>query len=75
MNFNFIMFVTCYCMSNSFTIAIPDISSTNGPSTVNNFCTFGLISVFSLGKKGIDLFKKLKQESCNQLHLLIEICS
>ena len=50
-------------MSNSFTIVVSDISSTNGVSTMTNFCSFGLISVFSLGKKRIDLFRKLKQES------------
>ena len=47
-------------MSNIFTIAIPDISSTNGASIMTNFYSFGLISVFPLGKRGIDLFKKLK---------------
>ena len=50
-------------MSNTFTTGIPDISSTNGASTMTNFCSFDLISVFSLGKKGMDLFRKLKQES------------
>ena len=50
-------------MSNIFTIAVPDISSTNGASIMTNFCSFGLIYVFPLEKKGKDLFKKLKQES------------
>ena len=49
-------------MSNIFTIAIPDISSTNGAFIMTNFCCFRLISVFSLRKNGIDWFKKLKQE-------------
>ena len=44
-------------MSYSFTIAIPDISSTNGASAMTNFCSFDFISVFSLGKNGIDLFR------------------
>ena len=50
-------------MSSNFTMTIPDISSINGASTMTNLCTFGFISTFSLGKKGKDLFEKLKQES------------
>ena len=75
MNFNFIMIVTCSCMSNSFIIAIHGISSTNGASTMTNFCSFNLISIFPLGKNGIDLFRKVKQESRKSITLLIQICS
>ena len=50
-------------MSNSFTVTIPDISSTNGASIMTNFCSFGSTTTFFLEKNGIDLFKKLKQES------------
>ena len=44
-------------------MAIPDISSINEASTMISFCSFGFTSTFSLGKKGMDLFKKLRQES------------
>ena len=66
-NFNFIMSVAYCYLSNTFTIAIPDISSTNGAITMTNFCFFDLISVLSSGKKEIDLFRKLKQESCESI--------
>ena len=49
-------------MTNNFTMAIPQISSANGASTMTSFCSFGLLSTFPFAKKGIDLFKKLKQE-------------
>ena len=29
-----------------------------------SFCSFGFTSTLSLGKKGMDMFKKLRQESC-----------
>ena len=61
-DFNLIMLVTCSFMSKSFIITIPDYSSTNRASTTTIFCTFGWISVFSLGKNRMDLFRKLKQE-------------
>ena len=44
-------------------MTIPDISSTKGASKSINFCSFGFTETFSHGKKGIDLFKKLSQES------------
>ena len=50
-------------MSNNFIIAIPDISSINGASVMTNLCSFGFISIFPLGKNGMDLYRKLKQES------------
>ena len=54
-------------MSNNFTKAIPEIFSTNCASTMTSLYSFGLISTFAFGKKGIDLFKKLKQESCESM--------
>ena len=63
MNFSFIMRVICSFTSNNFVMAIPDISSINGTSTMISFYSFGFTSTFSLGKKGMDLFKKLRQES------------
>ena len=44
-------------------MAIPDISSTKGASRTINFCFFGFTETVFLGKKGIDLFRKLTQES------------
>ena len=62
MNFSLIMLVMCSFMSRTFTIAIPDNYSTNGASITTILCTFGGIAVFSLGKMGWDLLRKLKQE-------------
>ena len=67
MNFSLIMLVMCLFMSRTFTIAIPDNSSANGTSITTIFCTFGGIAVFSLEKNGMDLFGKLKQESCESI--------
>ena len=50
-------------VSNSFVMAIPDISSKKGASIVMSFWSFGFTSTSSLAKNGIDLFKKLKHES------------
>ena len=44
-------------------MANPEISSTNGASIFINFSSFDFRTVFSLGKKGINLFKKLKCDS------------
>ena len=63
MNFNLIMFVACSFMSKIFTMAIPDNSSMKGASTTTIFCVFGAISTAVTGKNGIDLLRKLKQES------------
>ena len=44
-------------------MAIPVISS----SKTTHFCSFGFTSTFSLGKNGIDLLRKLKQEFCESI--------
>ena len=62
-NFSFSVIVFCICISKILTIAKPDISSTNGASTLSNFCSFSFKIILSLGNKGIDIFKKLKQHS------------
>ena len=67
MNFNFIVRVFCSLMYNIFVIAIPDISSTKGASRTTNFCSLGFIETYSLGKNGMDLFRKLTQESCESI--------
>ena len=50
-------------LSNTSIIANPDISSMNGASTFINPCPFGFKTMHSFGKIGMDLFKKLKQQS------------
>ena len=50
-------------MSKIFITAIPDNSSTKGASTTTISCVFGAISTAVTGKNGIDLLRKLKQES------------
>ena len=62
-NFNFSIIVFCMCLSNILIIANPDILSMNGASTFINFCSFSFNTLYSLGKIGMDLFKKLKQQS------------
>ena len=56
-------------MSNDFTMTIPEIYSINGASTVTGFCSFGLISTFSFGKKQNRTVQMLKQESCESMTL------
>ena len=63
MNFNLIMFMACSFMSKIFTMVIPNNSSMKGTSTTTIFCVFGVISTAVTGKNGIDLLRKLKQES------------
>ena len=63
MNFSFIILVACSFMSKIFTMAIPDSSSTKGASITTIFCVFGAISAAVTGNNGIDLLRKLKQES------------
>ena len=46
-----------------FTMAIPDSSSMKGASIITIFCIFGAISTAFTGGNGIDLLRKLKQES------------
>ena len=60
MNFNCSMSVTCSHLSNIFTMAIPEISSTKRASTVMYFYSFGLSIICSLNKNGTDMFRKLK---------------
>ena len=48
-------------------MAIPEISSTNGASTKMNFCSFGLSITYSFEKNGMDLLRKLKQDSCESI--------
>ena len=66
------MFVVCVFMSKIFIMAIPDNSSTKGASTMTIFCDAGAISTV-VGKNGIDLLRKLKQDSLDQLHLQAQI--
>ena len=50
-------------MSDILIMVNPDISSVNGASTFINFCSLGLNTRHSFGNNGIDLLKKLKQQS------------
>ena len=45
-------------------MANPKISSMNGASTFISLCSFSFNIMHSFGKIGIDLFEKLKQDSC-----------
>ena len=45
-------------------MAKPEISFKNGASTFIKFCSLGFNIIFSFGNIGTDLFKKLKQHSC-----------
>ena len=67
MNFSFIVRVFCSLVSNILVIAIPIISSTNGASRVRIFYCFGFRETFSFRKKGMDMFKKFTQESCESI--------
>ena len=62
MNFSFNTTVHCSLLSNIFTIASPQISSINGTSIFINFFSFGFSIICSYEKKGIDLFRNLKDE-------------
>ena len=44
-------------------MAIPDSSSMKGASMMTIFCDVGAISTVNTRKNGIDLLRKLKQES------------
>ena len=61
--FSFNIIVFCAFLSNTLVIANPEISFTNGASIFINFCSFGFRTICSVGKNGIDLFKKLKDDS------------
>ena len=60
-NMTFNIIILWVNLSNTFIIAKPEISSKNGASIFNQFCSFGFNTISSFGNMGIDLFKKLKQ--------------
>ena len=62
-NFNLSIIVFCTFLSNTLIMASPDISSMNGASTFIIFCSSGFNTMHSFRKLGIDLFKKLNQQS------------
>ena len=68
-NFTFNIIVLWVSLSNIYTITKPEISSINGASILINLCSFGFKTTFSLGNRGMDLFKKLKQHSCEFITL------
>ena len=61
------MFVGCSLMSKIFTMAIPDSSSTKEASTMTIFCDAGAIYTVVTGENGIDLLRKLKQDSLKSI--------
>ena len=63
-NFNLSIIVFCTFLSNTLNMANPDISFMSGASTFINFCSLSFNTIHSFGRNGIDLFKKLKQQSC-----------
>ena len=63
-NFNLSIIVLCVVFPSTLIIANPDISSINGASTFINLCSFGFNTMCSFQKIGKDLFRKLKQQSC-----------
>ena len=62
-NFNLSIIVFCVFLSSTLIIANPDITSINGVFTFINLCFFGFNTIHSFGKIGMDLLKKLKQQS------------
>ena len=62
-NYNFNIIVFCVFLSSTLIMADPEISFTNGASIFTNFCSFGFNIICSLGKNGMDMFKKLKLDS------------
>ena len=62
-NFNFINRVLWVPLSKILTMAIPEISSTNGALTFISFCSFGFNITFFSGNMGMDLLKNFKQQS------------
>ena len=63
MTFSLSIIVICMFLSSTLIIANPEISYMNGASTLINLCSFGFNTTCFLGKIGMDLFKKLKQQS------------
>ena len=53
------MTVICSHVTRNFTVAIPEISSTNEASIMTSFCSFGLISIF-FWEKGNRPVQKVK---------------
>ena len=53
----------CLFLFSTLIVANPEISSMNGASIFINLCFFGFNNILSFGKMGMDLFKKLKQQS------------
>ena len=62
-NFNLSIIVLCVFLSITLIIANPDISSINSAFTFSNLCFLDLNTIHSFGKIGVDLIKKLKQQS------------
>ena len=63
MNLCFSITVFCALLSNILTIVHPEIYPMKGVSIFILLCSFGFEIFSSLGKKGIDLFRKLKHHS------------
>ena len=62
MNFIYMVRVICSFVSYNLVMAIPVISSSKAASKTTSFYSFGFTSTFPLGKNGMDLLRKLKQE-------------
>ena len=62
-NVSLSIIVFCTYLLNILIMAKANVSSMNGGSTFINFCSSGFNTMYSFGKIGIDLFKKLKQQS------------
>ena len=62
-NFNLSIIVFCAFLSITLIMANDDISSMNDAFTFINLCSLGFNTKCPFGNNGIDLFKKLKQES------------
>ena len=62
-NFNISIIVFCMFLSSTLIIANPDILSINSTSTFINLCSFGFNTTCCFGKIGMNLFRKLKQQS------------
>ena len=62
-NVNLSIIVLCVFLSSTLIMANPEISSMNGASTFINLCSFDFNTICSFEKMGMDLFKKLKQQS------------
>ena len=63
MNFNFSIIMLCVFLSSTLIMANSEIPSINGASTFIYLCSFDFNTIHSFGKIGMDLFKKLNQQS------------